>query len=114
MREATDEYFTKTSVEKLASNLKFYRSLNTRKGPSFHLDQRVRDCMVSYSAATANNKVGRVGFASLDKVLKKDEHKIRVQKQKRERTTISRIKLTETLQRETLSIFNLLPNIAEK
>ena len=46
-------------------------------------------------------------------MLKKDEHKIRMQKQKRERTTISRIKLTETLQRETLSIFNLLPNIAE-
>ena len=62
MREATDEYFTKTSVEKLESNLKFYRSLNTRKGPSFHLDQRVRDCMVSYSAATANNKERKTIF----------------------------------------------------
>ena len=48
MMEACNEYFTRISCEKLESNLKFYRSLNTRRGPSKYLDRRVHDCMVSY------------------------------------------------------------------
>ena len=112
MQEATDEYFTKISCEKLESNLKFYRCLNTRKGPSLHLAGRVRDCMVSYSAATTNNSVGRVGMKSLERVFKKDEHKLKVQKQKREQTKISRMRLTESLRQ--VSLFQMLPNIAEK
>ena len=112
MQEATDEYFTKISCEKLESNLKFYRCLNTRKGPSLHLAGRVRDCMVSYSAATANNSVGRVGMESLERVFKKDEHKMKVQKQKREQSKISRMRLTESLRQ--VSLFQMLPNIVEK
>lgn len=86
MMEACNEYFTRISCEKLESNLKFYRSLNTRRGPSKYLDRRVHDCMVSYrqgfdrvwkrlkilasleSAATTNNAVGRVGLKALKKV----------------------------------------------
>ena len=112
MQEATDEYFTKTACEKLQSNLKFYRSLNTRKGPSSHLVSRVRDCMVSYSAATTNNAVGRVGIRSLEKVFRKDEHKVMMQKQKRDRNKISRMRMSESL--KNMSIFNVLPNIAEQ
>ena len=112
MQAATDEYFTKTSCEKLESNLKFYRSLNTRKGPSLHLDGRVRDCMVSYSAATTNNSLGRVGMGALQRVFKKDEHKIKVQRQKQERSTMSRMRLTESLRQ--VSLFKLLPDIVEK
>jgi len=112
MQTATDEYFTKTSCEKLESNLKFYRSLNTRKGPSLHLDGRVRDCMVSYSAATTNNSVGRVGMGALQRVFKKDEYKIKVQRRKEERSTVSRMRLTESLRH--MSVFKLLPEIFEK
>jgi len=112
MQEATDEYFTKTACEKLQSNLKFYRSLNTRKGPSSHLVSRVRDCMVSYSAATTNNAVGRVGIRSLEKVFRKDEHKVMMQKQKRDRNKMSRMRMSESL--KNMSIFNVLPNIAEQ
>jgi len=112
MQEATDDYFTKTSCEKLQSNLKFYRSLNTRKGPSSHLVQRVRDCMVSYSAATTNNAVGRVGIKSLENVFRKDEHKVTVQMQKRDRNKMSRMRMSESL--KNMSIFNVLPNIAEQ
>ena len=112
MQEATDEYFTKTSCEKLESNLKFYRCLNTRKGPSIHLDSRVKDCMVSYSAATTNNSVGRVGMKALERVFKKDEHKKNVQKQKKQRSTMSRMRLTESLRQ--VSLFQMLPDISEK
>merc|ERR1712106_584289 len=112
MQAATDEYFTKTSCEKLESNLKFYRSLNTRKGPSLHLDGRVRDCMVSYSAATTDNSVGRVGIKSLENVFRKDEHKVTVQMQKRDRNKMSRMRMSESL--KNMSIFNVLPNIAEQ
>jgi len=71
-REATDEYLTRMACEKLGSNLRFYRSLNTRKTPSMYLDTRIRDCMVSYSAATSDNSVGRVGPRALDRVFTKD------------------------------------------
>jgi len=72
-RFAQTSYFTKVACEKLASNLKFYRSLNTRKPPSNHLLVRVKDCMISYSAATTDNSVGRVGPASLNRVFAADD-----------------------------------------
>ena len=70
----TNVYFTNVACEKLSSNLKFYRSLNTRKPPSESLYSRVKDCMVSYSAATTNNSVGRVGYIALDRVFHSDNH----------------------------------------
>ena len=72
-RFAQTSYFTKVACEKLASNLKFYRSLNTRKPPSNHLLVRVKDCMVSYSAATTDNSVGRVGKENLNRVFAADD-----------------------------------------
>jgi len=72
-RFAQTSYFTKVACEKLASNLKFYRSLNTRKPPSNHLLVRVKDCMVSYSAATTDNSVGRVGTENLNRVFAADD-----------------------------------------
>jgi hypothetical protein len=68
----TNVYFTNVACEKLSSNLKFYRSLNTRKPPSESLYSRVKDCMVSYSAATTDNSVGRVGYQALDRVFNSD------------------------------------------
>ena len=72
-RFAQTSYFTKVACEKLASNLKFYRSLNTRKPPSNHLLVRVKDCMISYSAATTDNSVGRVGPENLNRVFAADD-----------------------------------------
>merc|ERR1712168_1745750 len=79
-RFAQTSYFTKVACEKLASNLKFYRSLNTRKPPSNHLLVRVKDCMISYSAATTDNAVGRVGAESLNRVFTADDSRARTRK----------------------------------
>merc|ERR1712168_1729358 len=73
---AQNEYFTNVACEKLASNLKFYRSLNTRKPPSNHLCCRIKDCMVSYSAATTDNSVGRVEPDNLDEVFTADNERM--------------------------------------
>jgi len=79
-RFAQTSYCTKVACEKLASNLKFYRSLNTRKPPSNHLLLRVKDCMISYSAATTDNAVGRVGAESLNRVFTADDSRARTRK----------------------------------
>ena len=80
----TNVYFTNVACEKLSSNLKFYRSLNTRKPPSDSLYSRVKDCMVSYSAATTDNSVGRVGYHALDRVFNSD-NRSEAKKQKLQR-----------------------------
>merc|ERR1712126_293018 len=66
-RYAQNAYFTNVACEKLAYNLQFYRSLNTRKPPSKDLYERAKDCMVSYSSATTDDSVGRVGPIALNK-----------------------------------------------
>ena len=107
MMDACDEYFTKMSCEKLESNLKFYRSLNTRKGPSKYLDKRVHDCMVSYSAATTNNSVGRVSISALNKVFNKDRQKLARQKERSSMKSNSRLT-------RTTSCLSSLPTIKQR
>merc|ERR1712168_822329 len=72
-RYAQNSYFTNVACEKLAYNLQFYRSLNTRKPPSKDLYERAKDCMVSYSSATTDDSVGRVGPIALNKVFATDD-----------------------------------------
>merc|ERR1712168_85779 len=72
-RYAQNSYFTNVACEKLASNLEFYRSLNTRKPPSKDLYERAKDCMVSYSSATTDESVGRVGPIALNRVFATDD-----------------------------------------
>ena len=50
-----------------------FRSLNTRKPPSKDLYERAKDCMVSYSSATTDDSVGRVGPIALNKVFATDD-----------------------------------------
>lgn len=69
---ASDCYFSCVSKEKLKSNIKFYRSLNTRKPPSVSLYNRVKEVMIDYSAATTNNQIGRVGPKALDSAFLSD------------------------------------------
>merc|ERR1712126_366188 len=72
-RYAQNSYFTNVACKKLAYNLQFYRSLNTRKPPSKDLYERAKDCMVSYSSATTDDSVGRVGPIALNKVFATDD-----------------------------------------
>merc|ERR1712062_952016 len=71
----SEAFFTKVACEKTSSNLKFYRSLNTRKPRSDSLYTRVKECMVSYSAATTNDAVGKIGPNSLNRIFSSDNDK---------------------------------------
>jgi len=79
---ASDCYFSSVSKEKLKSNMKFYRSLNTRKPPSMSLYNRVKEVMVDYSAATTNNQTGRVGPRALQRAFLDDAKMSRALKQR--------------------------------
>jgi len=74
-RYAQNSYFTNVACEKLASNLQFYRCLNTRKPPSKDLYNTIKGCMVSYSSATTDDTVGRVGPIALNRVFATDDSK---------------------------------------
>jgi len=70
--DASEKYYTRVACDKLATNLKFYRCLNTRKPHSEPLSRRIKECMVTYSAATADNSVGRVDKEALERVFISD------------------------------------------
>ena len=57
----------------MITNNESFRSLNTRKPPSKDLYERAKDCMVSYSSATTDDSVGRVGPIALNKVFATDD-----------------------------------------
>jgi len=82
IESASDCYFSNVSKEKLKSNMKFYRSLNTRKPPSMSLYNRVKEVMVDYSAATTNNQIGRVGPKKLQRAFVDDAKMSRALRQR--------------------------------
>ena len=46
--DGREEYLTRVACEKMATNLKLYRSLNTRPTPTKGLQAQLARCMVAY------------------------------------------------------------------
>lgn len=71
--DGREDYLTRVACEKMATNLKLYRSLNTRPTPTKGLQAQLSRCMVAYSSATNDDNVGKVTTRLLDNVFKKDK-----------------------------------------
>jgi len=71
--EGTEKFYTRVACQKVAENLKLYRSLNTRQAPTIGLKASLTRCMVAYSAATTDNQVGKVSNPMLTRVFLKDQ-----------------------------------------
>jgi len=73
VHDARDAYLTRVACEKMGTNLKLYRSLNTIKAPTVGLQAQLKRCMVAYSSGTNDDLVGKVSQKLLDHVFKKDK-----------------------------------------
>jgi len=73
VHDARDAYLTRVACEKMGTNLKLYRSLNTRPTPTIGLQAQLMRCMVAYSSATNDDLVGKISPKLLDHVFKKDK-----------------------------------------
>merc|ERR1719402_1552656 len=73
VHDARDAYLTRVACEKMGTNLKLYRSLNTIKAPTIGLQAQLKRCMVAYSSGTNDDTVGKVSQKLLDHVFKKDK-----------------------------------------
>ena len=60
VHDARDAYLTRVACEKMGTNLKLYRSLNTRPTPTIGLQAQLMRCMVAYSSATNDDLVGKI------------------------------------------------------
>ena len=57
----------------MGSNIRLYRSLNTRPTPTSGLTAQLNRCMIAYSSATNDDQVGKVTPVLLQKVFTKDK-----------------------------------------
>merc|ERR1712142_795468 len=73
VHDARDAYLTRVACEKMGTNLKLYRSLNTIKAPTIGLQAQLKRCMVAYSSGTNDDLVGKISPKLLDHVFKKDK-----------------------------------------
>ena len=67
VHDARDAYLTRVACEKMGTNLKLYRSLNTIKAPTIGLQAQLKRCMVAYSSGTNDDLVGKVSQKLLGK-----------------------------------------------
>merc|ERR1719402_231957 len=70
--DAKHAYSTRVACEKMGTNLKLYRSLNTRTLPTIGLRAQMNRCMVAYSSATSDDLAGKITPSLLGAVLAKD------------------------------------------
>ena len=73
VRDATDGYLTRVACEKVGTNIRLYRSHNTRPTPTDGLTAQLNRCMVAYSSATSDDQVGKVTPVLLRRVFAKDK-----------------------------------------
>ena len=73
VHDASEGYLTRVACEKMGTNLKLYRSLNTRPSPTIGLRMQLNRCMVAYSSATNDDLVGKITPKLLQHVFKKDK-----------------------------------------
>ena len=69
VHDARDAYLTRVACEKMGTNLKLYRSLNTIKAPTIGLQAQLKRCMVAYSSGTNDDLVGKVSQKLLGKFI---------------------------------------------
>lgn len=72
VRECTEAYLTRVACKKVTTNLKLYRSLNTRPARTVGLRAQLARCMVAYSSAT-NDQGSKITTKTLEKVFQKDQ-----------------------------------------
>jgi len=77
VRECTEAYLTRVACKKVTTNLKLYRSLNTRPARTVGLRAQLARCMVAYSSAT-NDQDSKITITTLEKVFRKDQKMLKL------------------------------------
>jgi len=77
VQECIEAYLTRVACKKVTTNLKLYRSLNTRPARTVGLRAQLARCMVAYSSAT-NDQASKITTKTLEKIFQKDQKMLKM------------------------------------